>query len=154
MIVDITKLDSEGSEFRGEEPPEVFDLGDTEDTKPAGPIRYDLRVSLAGDSIVANGVLKADVAFECVRCAEFFRVAVCDPEFSVVREIVDKDEAIDLTPDIRESIILAFPTNPLCAPGCRGLCPRCGTNLNKKKCRCADSSADDRWSALGNLKLK
>ena len=151
MIVDIAKLDAEGKGFAGEEPSEVFDLADAKDVRPAGPIRYNIRVSPAGNSIVAQGVLKADLAFECVRCAEFFQLTVCDPEFMVVREISNKDESIDLTQDIRESMILAFPTNPLCAPNCRGLCPRCGTNLNKRSCRCVNSATDERWSVLNNL---
>lgn len=154
MIVDISKLGIDGNEFSGEEPSDLFDLGNAEDVKPAGPIRYNIRVSPAGNSIVVQGVLKADLAFECVRCAEFFQFTVCEPEFMVVREISNKDESIDLTQDIRESMILAFPTNPLCAPDCRGLCPRCGTNLNKKNCRCAASSTDWRWSALNNLQQR
>lgn len=154
MIVDVSSLDSEGKEFEGEEPAEVLDLGDADEVKPAGPIKYRIRVSNAGDSIVARGVLKVDLLVECVRCAVSFRLTVSDPEFVAVREVQNKDESIDLTQDIRESIILAFPTTPLCAPDCRGLCPRCGTNLNKRKCRCVVSKEDGRWSALNDLQLR
>lgn len=154
MIIDTTRLEADGQEFTGEEPPEVLDLGEDPDIKPVGPIRYSIRVSDAGDSLVAHGVLRADLIAVCARCAETFKLTVCEPSFSVVREILNKDEAIDLTPDIRESIILAFPTNPLCAPECRGLCSRCGTNLNKKQCQCANSSKDERWSVLKDLKIK
>ena len=151
MIVDLTRLDIDGQEFTGEEPSEVFDLGDNADTKPVGPIRYRVRISLAGDSIVAQGVLKADLSFECARCAGSFKLTVCEPGFMVVRETSNKDESIDLTQDIRESMILAFPTNPLCDPNCKGLCPRCGTNLNKRSCKCVSPEADGRWSVLNNL---
>ncbi|MEI6807655.1 MAG: DUF177 domain-containing protein [bacterium] len=153
MIVDMSNLDADGQEFTGEEPQEVLDLADDPDVKPIGPIRYSIRVSDAGVSLVAHGVLKADLTAICARCAESFKLTVCEPSFSVVREILNKDEAIDLTPDIRESIILAFPTNPLCAPDCKGLCSRCGTNLNKRQCGCANSAKDERWSVLKDLKI-
>jgi len=154
MIVDISELDPDGSLLTGEEPSSVLDLDIAEDVKPAGPIRYSIRVFPAGDGVVAQGTTKVDMTFECVRCAEFFTTTVCEPEFSVAVETPNKDESIDLTPDIRESIILAFPANPLCARDCRGLCQRCRTNLNKSVCRCADSSAEKRWSVLDNLQLK
>jgi uncharacterized protein len=43
---------------------------------------------------------------------------------------------IDLGVGIREAIILAQPVNPVCKVDCRGLCPKCGTNLNLKRCAC------------------
>ncbi|MEO0142368.1 MAG: DUF177 domain-containing protein [candidate division WOR-3 bacterium] len=43
---------------------------------------------------------------------------------------------IDLSIGIREPIILAIPVAPLCKSDCRGLCPVCGIDLNKKKCSC------------------
>ncbi|MEO0161284.1 MAG: DUF177 domain-containing protein [candidate division WOR-3 bacterium] len=43
---------------------------------------------------------------------------------------------IDLSIGIRESIVLAIPSAPLCSQDCKGLCPICGTNLNNEKCNC------------------
>ena len=43
---------------------------------------------------------------------------------------------IDLDPDIREEIILDYPLSPLCKPECKGLCPKCGKNVNEGKCSC------------------
>ena len=62
-------------------------------------------------------------------------------------------ESVDLTEDIRESIILAFPHYPVCKPECKGLCPQCGENLNRQTCSC-QPPADDRWAGLEGLKLK
>ena len=66
-------------------------------------------------------------------------------------EIVDTDEAIDLTDDMREAMILAFPTVPVCRPECKGLCPQCGINRNKSECECSGPVADSRWQALDKL---
>jgi uncharacterized protein len=43
---------------------------------------------------------------------------------------------VDLTPMLREQIILAAPMQPLCQEDCAGLCPTCGQNLNDRRCDC------------------
>lgn len=43
---------------------------------------------------------------------------------------------IDLSVGIREAILLSQPITPVCREGCLGLCPKCGTNLNAKRCAC------------------
>ncbi|MEI6971702.1 MAG: DUF177 domain-containing protein [bacterium] len=154
MIIDVASLDCEGNDFEGEEPAEVLDLGDADEFRPLGTIKYKIRVSCAGDSVVASGVVSAELEVECARCTESFRLEVSDKEFAATREVANKNESIDLTPDIRESIILAFPTTPLCAPDCRGLCPQCGINLNKRECSCVIPNEDGWWSALNNLQLR
>jgi len=40
---------------------------------------------------------------------------------------------------------------PLCSEGCKGLCPRCGRNLNRGKCGCGAGGVDPRWSGLKKL---
>ena len=48
----------------------------------------------------------------------------------------ERSRTIDLDQDIREEIILDYPIKPLCRPDCKGLCPRCGKNLNEGGCSC------------------
>jgi len=62
-------------------------------------------------------------------------------------------ESVDLTPDIRESMILAFPHYPVCSRICKGLCARCGTNLNRDACDCAPPN-DNRWVQLDMLEVR
>lgn len=50
---------------------------------------------------------------------------------------VNKDKnTIELLDMIREEILLQFPHIPVCSEGCKGLCDRCGANLNEKECSC------------------
>ncbi|MCE9615358.1 MAG: DUF177 domain-containing protein [Lentisphaerae bacterium] len=56
-------------------------------------------------------------------------------------------DCVDLTGDIREAMILAFPGYPVCSPECKGLCATCGVNLNEAACRCAPPD-DNRWAIL------
>ncbi|MDE3105544.1 MAG: DUF177 domain-containing protein [Acidobacteriota bacterium] len=55
---------------------------------------------------------------------------------------------------VREQVLLSLPGRTLCKPDCKGLCPRCGQNLNLESCNCAETSQDPRWNALAGLAQK
>ena len=61
------------------------------------------------------------------------------------------DEWIAFDAPVREALILSMPIKPLCRPDCRGLCPRCGENLNVSSCTCGPQPEDPRWGALRAL---
>ncbi len=52
---------------------------------------------------------------------------------------------------VREQVLLSLPPRTLCGPDCKGLCQRCGQNLNQAKCHCDDAPSDQRWNALAGL---
>ena len=60
--------------------------------------------------------------------------------------------AIDLSPLVRESMMLSLPTRPLCGEECRGLCAPCGANRNTTECACRDDWSDPRLDVLRTLK--
>lgn len=62
-------------------------------------------------------------------------------------------EEINLSPYIREQVLLALPMRPLCEDNCHGLCVSCGANLNEESCHCASSSGDPRMAFFRTLKL-
>jgi uncharacterized protein len=57
---------------------------------------------------------------------------------------------LDLRDAVREELVLAVPRFVECGEGCRGLCPRCGANLNAGPCGCR-SESDPRWASLTSL---
>jgi uncharacterized protein len=63
-----------------------------------------------------------------------------------------EDEQIDLVQLAREQVYLAIPMKPLCGEACQGLCPVCGTNLNRGACGCRRDWDDPRLAALRALK--
>ena len=106
------------------------------------------------------------VATECRRCLRAVSVAVKaeihalftkdhdaleDPDsYPLAREATE----IDLRPAVREELLLAVPQwGVLCQDDCRGLCPRCGRDLNAGPCGCAPA-VDHRWQELAALKGK
>jgi uncharacterized protein len=62
-----------------------------------------------------------------------------------------RGEQLDLRPLVRDALLLELPLAPLCRPDCRGLCPRCGADLNQDPCSCERETVDPRWAALGAL---
>jgi uncharacterized protein len=62
-----------------------------------------------------------------------------------------QDETLDLGELMHEQFVLALPMKPLCSETCKGLCPHCGTNLNKGTCDCKPEWKDPRLSALEGL---
>jgi uncharacterized protein len=65
-----------------------------------------------------------------------------------------QEEGLVLEDVLREQVLLSLPARSLCRQDCKGLCPRCGRNLNTESCNCGDSPADPRWSALSDLRSR
>lgn len=154
MIIDVARLDTDGEALHGEEPSSILHLETDRDYRPDGPIRYDLRAQVLYGELLVRGTLRLNVAMVCSQCAEPFTTEVTDPEFTFLQTVTGDEESVDLTDDIREAMLLAFPNYPVCKPECRGLCPRCGVNRNRKACSCKPEAVDSRWNALGTLELK
>jgi uncharacterized protein len=62
-------------------------------------------------------------------------------------------EGLLLEDVLREQVLLASPLKLVCREECKGLCPKCGANLNLETCKC-QQAADPRWAALSELKNK
>jgi uncharacterized protein len=119
------------------------------------------------------GSVKTTLELPCSRCLEAFAWPV-DAQFDLryqphamntgegEREIEEDDlstafyenEEIDLGQLMREQFYLSLPMKPLCGADCKGLCPICGTNLNRGTCDCKRTWDDPRFAALGELKTK
>ena len=65
--------------------------------------------------------------------------------------IMSKDGYIDADEALIEQIILEIPLKHLCKEDCKGLCPKCGTDLNQSTCSCDTSDPDPRFDVLRKL---
>jgi DUF177 domain-containing protein len=65
--------------------------------------------------------------------------------------LIDEHHLLDLTEAVRQYREASAVMQPLCRPDCKGLCPRCGRDLNAGACDCAQGPADARWAALSDL---
>jgi len=101
---------------------------------------YRKKIALSGDvekigqTLTFRGTLKSEVEQVCARCLESSTVTPILP-FDLVYEI-GTQETIDTTDDLRDILILSHPDRFLCKTNCKGLCTKCGANLNLKPCDC------------------
>ena len=139
LIVDASRVDSEGEEIEGEVM--AVDL-DEEFVKAFGGVRYRLSLQVFGTELLVRGHLEQDFDLVCSRCGKDFDDTIKVDDFTQSYEIGEKTPEVDLTEDVRESIILALPTYPVCAETCPGV---------EQK---AAMPEDDRWGVLDNLNKK
>jgi uncharacterized protein len=121
------------------------------------PLHYDLKVQMLSDGLLVTGALRMDLDCDCVRCLKPFRhelrIAHWTRHFPFAGEeqlAVDND-CVDLTPFVREDILLEFPRHPLCKPECRGL-----ENTSSGPARTSERRGDSvasPWAELNKLKL-
>ena len=120
------------------------------------PIRVEIELQNAAGVIIGNLQVACELTFECARCVERFAYgmqAARQIEY-VVNPAPEKleaesagwfvspydGEAIVLDEDVRQMLILEIPMKLICREDCRGLCPKCGANLNDGACACAKRS--------------
>ena len=150
MIIDVARLAADGEEFEGEESPDIFDITDDEFTKFEAPLNHRIHAYLVGNDLIVSGKLNVKVLFRCARCSKFFPLVISEPDFQCVVDVAEDCESVDLTQEMREAMLLSFPSCPICGMECKGLCAQCGTNLNEAPCNCKAPS-DGRWGALDGL---
>jgi uncharacterized protein len=153
------------------------------DVSQVGPLpilgRADLIVENRGHSqqvadIRVRAAYHGDFELLCARCVEpvptpvrgdfdlIFRPQAADAEPGERSITPDETEigyydesGLSLEDVVREQVLLSLPSRTLCKEDCKGLCPRCGQNLNLATCNCTVSSEPDQlasgWNALAGL---
>jgi len=152
MKVNVKRIPSDGEQLQGSESPAIIEL-DNDDIHFKKDIEYDFHAQIQNNALLVVGKLRAPVTLRCSRCLKSFDLPLRIGQFVFHKELTGED-FVDLTENIREDIILELPQRALCRPDCRGLCPKCGQDLNEKTCRCKPARGDLRWHALDQIKLK
>ena len=134
MKIDINQIPLEGLKIEEEIVPQQLDL-ETDIVKFRGVIQAAADITKITNAVTADLNLTATMYMNCSRCLSEFEI---DFKKNLrLNYAVNKSELIiGLDPDIRDQIILGYPIKPLCNPGCKGLCPKCGKNLNGGNCNC------------------
>lgn len=169
MLIDIARIPPEGQDVALPDGP--LDLGDSAGLwEGAATVRAAMHLERSGRGVVIGGSFVGGLSLVCGRCLEPFPFEAED-RFDLYCEVpaagpVDEERA--LAPDeldvtyleegqintdqlLRENLLLSLPLQPLCREDCRGLCPRCGANLNHGPCGCAPPAADPRLDALRKI---
>jgi uncharacterized protein len=153
----------------GEDP--IDERGDNAGLREAGAtsIAADIQATHTNPGAYLEGGADARVEVECSRCLRSFETPVhadfAEQYYQTIgvmngealsepprdSKTIGSDFKIDLTPLLREELILATPLAPLHAPDCKGLCTVCGRDLNTDP-HSHDDAIDARWARLEALK--
>jgi len=152
---------------------EAFGEGDSAELK--------LRLDRFEDDIDINGEFRANYHPACDRCLERADEELVVPirthmtplykndrqreresEEDAGVELIKEDlefsyyegDRIHLDEFLNEQIVLSRPMKHLCSENCKGLCTRCGANLNEGSCDCKEEASDPRWDALKGYKVR
>jgi uncharacterized protein len=132
--IDARQIPSEGLILIEEFNPEAMDL-DTDLIKFLEPVRGRGVINKSYNAVCVLLTLNSMISISCGRCLKEEKINF-NKEIELNYAVDKLDPIIDLDPDIREEIILDYPIKPLCKPDCKGLCPKCGANLNEGGCNC------------------
>jgi uncharacterized protein len=166
LRVDLGQLDREGSVDVEASVSAEDELWKDTDLRWDGDVAVKLRATFAGTGeVVARGSVEGRLHQECRRCLkpvetpytqDLTLVFVSDgseEDGDGGAYGFDADQAeLDMSEAVREEVVLAVNPYVVCDPECKGLCSRCGADLNEGPCDCSESEVDPRWEALRGLK--
>ena len=180
LCIHLASIPEEGLEINEQVEAAAFpllaDLARNDGIRFDRPIQVQLRASFAGESVRIDGRIASMVCLACSRClspfdlnieSEFSATAVPELPSQASDETPDEMEldphemevipyngnSIDLRDEVAQQLIMALPFNPQCTDTCRGLCSRCGANLNSNPCQCTGEDKGNPFAVLKNLSL-
>ena len=157
LQVNIRHLEDADAHLRGELAVAELDLQNADELiHPRHPLVYDLIVQRVGNALLARGRIELRLDCECARCLKPYehRIELADWTAHLALEGPEKamlkDDLADLTPCLREDILLELPQHPLCGADCAGPPNRAQEHKTKGAGQTQTSSA---WSELNKLKF-
>jgi uncharacterized protein len=164
MKIKYTNFTDGVHEFDFQEPVEKFNLG----KEFFGNMNLHCKMDKSIHQIVLNCNSEVNAHLTCDRCSEDFD-SVINTEYLMtymfsreprqtdelnLRYITVDTDTLDLDEDAKEFILISKPMKIVCKDDCKGLCPKCGKNLNIEKCDCSTEIINDVWAPLEKLRNK
>ncbi len=129
----------------------------------AGDAEAEITLEAIADGLIARGSARLPVVLRCNRClTEVDHLAeaqitqayggLASPDSSDDDIMgIEADGSIDLGPILHDELSLSIPLVPLCSDACLGLCPTCGTDLNREPCAGHPEESSSPFAALQGL---
>lgn len=169
MKIIVSKIPDEGIEIHSVETAKSLGVSPP-DLMLDDDVLIDAIVTRQGRVFFVDGTLSASLQLVCSRCAGEFSYPVntgfycqeqplsnsdTDMETALLKGDMDIDhyagDEVELNNIFREQIMLAMPMHPLCRIDCRGLCTKCGQNMNIKECGCKEEEVQSPFSVIKKL---
>jgi uncharacterized protein len=164
MKITVSDIPDEGIDL------ELEERLSSETIKILSPVKAVLRLDKKGSEVIVRGVINGEVEQQCGRCLKTFGMDIrsqLDLTYRPAEEL-KRDEhhelkgeeletgfygndELDIDELLKEQMLLNIPMKPLCSAQCKGLCPKCGTDLNSAQCGCEVSVVDERLAVLKQL---
>jgi uncharacterized protein len=180
LILHVEQLKDKEFDHEFEENPQVFPIINEMEKKHEceflKPLNIRLKAFRVRELFEVQGTFRTSVRLPCSRCLKDFDTPLAsDFELTYTKEmpglmdvfdeeeievrveeigmIYFKGEEINLQQGIQEQVVMAFPLQPLCDENCKGLCPKCGSDLNQGDCGCKQAPGSNKFAVLKNLQL-
>ncbi len=126
------------------------------------PVTAEGNVRNTAGVLVMTGSIRTTIHGTCDRCANDFDRDIDFPiDVVLVTELANEEnedewvfplegDSADLDDIVRTVFVLNLDSKLLCSDDCKGLCHRCGKNLNDGPCNC-QKELDPRFAALKQL---
>lgn len=127
-------------------------------------------VTVTGQVENRAGIVKLELensvefSSECDRCSRPIKQMLpFRTEYLLVEErsnedhdylLVVQNDELDIDELVLDSLMLSLPSKQLCKDDCKGLCPRCGQDLNEGACGCPEKEPDPRLMKLKDFKIE
>ena len=158
LIVNLRHLEKHDATLRGELPVSELDLDPLDEMiRVTRPLRHELVVQLLDGGLLVRGRLRLALACQCVRCLRPFYLELELNAWTRHLPLEGEErvpvvnDCADLTPWVREDMLLEFPRHPLCRPDCPGV-EKLKTDQGQKPGG-KDQLAPSAWAELDKLKL-
>ncbi|MGB9497145.1 MAG: YceD family protein [Dissulfuribacterales bacterium] len=145
-------------------------LSGIEECRILGPVKGEVFLHRVDGDVHLKGKIAALIVLKCDRCLEEYNNKI-DASFFyefVPGQLTDKENEVTLgSKDMevsfyngakiqigeifREQILLQIPMRHVCSEDCKGICPGCGAELNREKCRCRKATLENPFSVLKKL---
>jgi len=159
LLCNLHQLEAKNLRLAGELAAQELELEQVDELIHAHrALKYDLEVQKLADGILVRGQLQLTLECECVRCLQPFQYKLalnqwaCHLPLQGEEKVLVANDCVDLTPYVREDILLEFPRHPLCKPECGGLLKK-PTSQKKKPGGSETKEVSSAWAALNKLKL-
>ncbi|HIG26567.1 MAG TPA: hypothetical protein EYQ50_01745 [Verrucomicrobiales bacterium] len=162
-LKNIAKLDEEPVKLSGTILPEELEI-DSPDPLIRGSqaLEYDLTGEKLEDSLLVRGYLEIVFDATCSRCLKSFPLRICLPDWACYLPLTGDEkvaiecDSVDLTPYVREDVLLELPQHPSCGDKCKGVefRPKSESSVLPGPLKEPGESDPSAWSKLDQFKLK
>ncbi len=160
LLVNCRHLEAQNVHLQGELPVAELDIDSLDEIiQTERPLEYDLQVERFEGGLLVTGGLHLELRCQCVRCLKSFtrRLKLDNWTRHLPLEGEEKvpvvNDCVDLTPYVREDMLLEFPQHPLCDPDCQGL-PKTYVGRPKNTSSAGQANGgSSAWDELNKLKF-